>query len=135
MATAQTTDHPRPALVIDNGTCNQSAAFLSFPTNPPDPTLIYIIIYVIPCFIATIRSGVSGASQPRTFIPAMVSRRGRRPSYQQPGTLMGVEGDDVHVGQDAWFHRHTVPYSYPIQHGIINDWYVHGTSFISINTY
>ena len=63
-----------------------------------------------------VKAGFSGEDAPRAIFPSIIGRP------KNPGVIIGVEAKDEYIGDEAQQKRGVLKISYPIAHGIINDW-------------
>lgn len=63
-----------------------------------------------------VKAGFSGEDAPRAIFPSILGRP------KNPGVIIGVEAKDEYIGDEAQQKRGVLKISYPIAHGIINDW-------------
>lgn len=64
----------------------------------------------------TIKAGIAGEEQPKTFFPSYVGR----PKHTRIMTG-GLEGDSF-IGKQAQDNRGLLKISYPLSHGVVEDW-------------
>lgn len=63
-----------------------------------------------------VKAGFSGEDAPRAIFPSIIGRP------KNPGVLIGVEAKDEYIGDEAQQKRGVLKISYPIAHGIVQDW-------------
>ena len=63
-----------------------------------------------------VKAGFSGEDAPRAIFPSILGRP------KNPGVIIGVEAKDEYIGDEAQQKRGVLKISYPIAHGIIQDW-------------
>lgn len=63
-----------------------------------------------------VKAGFSGEDAPRAIFPSIVGRP------KNPGVIIGVEAKDEYIGDEAQQKRGVLKISYPIAHGIVQDW-------------
>lgn len=64
----------------------------------------------------TIKAGIAGEEQPKTFFPSCVGR----PKHRR--AMAGALEGDTFIGQTAQEHRGLLKLRYPLEHGIVTNW-------------
>ena len=70
---------------------------------------------VIDCGSGTIKAGFTGEDRARSEFPSVVGR-------SRFNFMLGLDGKEVHVGDEAMFKRGVLNLTYPIDRGNIKDW-------------
>ena len=65
---------------------------------------------------SVVKAGFSGEDAPRCFFPNIIGK------HKCPKNLIGFDQKDEYIGDEAHQKRGVLKISYPIQHGIINNW-------------
>jgi len=63
-----------------------------------------------------VKAGFSGEDAPRAIFPSIIGRP------KNPGVIIGLEAKDEYIGDEAQQKRGVLKISYPLAHGIIQDW-------------
>ena len=93
-------------------------------TTSPSMSDLYNQPVVIDNGSGNIKAGFAGEDKPRAFSNSIVGT----PKYQKimPGTIVGSEeatGNDSFLGNKAQEYRGLLRLSYPIQHGVVENWH------------
>lgn len=62
------------------------------------------------------KAGLSGDDAPRSSFPSIVGR----PKYEN--IMVGMNNKETYVGEEAQAKKGVLKLSYPIEHGIVNNW-------------
>ncbi len=63
-----------------------------------------------------LKSGIAGEDGPSAVFPAIIGR----PKFKS--VMHGCNDKEIFVGEEALAHRGVLQLSYPIEHGVINNW-------------
>lgn len=66
----------------------------------------------------SIKAGFAGDEQPKSIFPSIVGRT------KHDRVMAGALDSDFYVGSKAQELRGLLRLNYPMEHGIVNDWYV-----------
>ena len=63
-----------------------------------------------------VKAGFAGEDGPRAIFPSIIGRA------KNPGVIIGIDAKDEYIGDEAQQKRGVLKLTYPIAHGIIQDW-------------